>query len=87
MNKYTDNKLAEELDWIVLKNNRYKEEGFPSGTIGQLTYSYTGMRRPMYGIFEKNGKKQELFLRLNDYRVLNAFNKHDFSMLCSKICR
>ena len=40
--KYSDNRLAEELDVIVLVNNALLSRGFPSGTIGTLTYSYTG---------------------------------------------
>ena len=80
-NKYIDNRLAEELDLIVLKTQAYAQDGLPRGSVGALTYSYTGRGRPLYGRFEVNGKARELPLRLNDFRVLNAENKRDFLRL------
>ena len=71
MTKYTDNKLAEELDIIILQTSRYKEQGFFRGVLGTLVYSYTGKRRPMFGEFIKDGKRKELALRLHDFRVLD----------------
>jgi hypothetical protein len=85
MDKYTDNKLAEELDLIVLPTNRHKERGFSRGDIGTLVYSYTGLRRPMFGEFKKSGNKAELSLGLRDFRVLNPTSVKDcklFSNYC-----
>lgn len=81
MDKYTDNRLAEELDLIVLTTNRHKETGFVRGAVGTLIYSYTGLRRPMYGEFKKSGKRVELKLGLRDYRVLNPFSEKDIRLL------
>ncbi|MBO5027905.1 MAG: hypothetical protein J6C79_05220 [Clostridia bacterium] len=80
--KYSDNRLAEELDVIVLVNNTLLSRGFPSGTIGTLTYSYTGKRRPFYALLSRaDGVRAELPLRLRDFRVLNAENRHDRTLM------
>ena len=77
MDKYQNNRLAEELDLIVLTTNRYKETGFSRGSIGTLIYSYTGLRRPMFGEFKTRDERVELSLRLNDFRVLNPSAEKD----------
>ena len=80
--KYSDNRLAEEFDLIVLTNNALLTRGFPSGTIGTLTYSYTGKRRPFYALLPcADGKRSETPLRLRDFRVLNENNPHDRSLI------
>lgn len=80
--KYLDNRLAEETDLIVLTNNTHKEAGFPSGSVGTLTYSYTGRGRPLYGLLlGKDGIRKEQALRLNDFRVLDENKKRDFSLI------
>ncbi len=80
-NKYIDNRLAEELDVIVLKTQAFAEQGLPRGSLGKLTYSYTGRGRPLYGSFKIGDTAREVPLRLNDFRVLNAENKRDFLRL------
>lgn len=80
--KYFDNRLAEEFDLIVLVNNAHKSDGFPSGSLGTLTYSYTGRGRPLYGLLiDSEGERREQALRLNDFRVLNEHNKRDRSLM------
>ena len=80
--KYSDNRLAEEFDLIVLKNNALRARGFPCGTIGTLTYSYTGKRRPFYALLSSaNGERAETPLRLHDFRVLNENNSRDRALM------
>lgn len=80
--KYLDNRLAEETDLIVLTNNAHKEDGFPSGSVGTLTYSYTGRGRPLYGLLlNVDGVRKEQALRLNDFRVLDERKKRDCSLI------
>ena len=85
MDKYSDNRLAEELDLITLTTNRYQEKGLSRGDVGTLIYSYTGLRRPMFGEFQKRGTRTELALRLRDFRVLNPTSEKD-CRLVSKYC-
>ena len=82
-NKYIDNRLAEELDVIVLKTQAFAHEGLPRGSLGALTYSYTGRGRPLYGRFEIGDTAKEIPLHLNDFRVLNAENKRDLPKLAA----
>ena len=84
MDKYIDNKLAEELDLIVLTKNRHREEGLPKGSVGTLTLSYTGMRNPMYAEFIfSDGKRKEIRLKIDDYRVLNPYRDNDVSIIAN----
>lgn len=77
-NKYVDNRLAEEFDVIVLVNNTHKARGFPSGSLGTLTYSYTGRGRPLYGLLiSEDGQRREEPLRLHDFRVLDEGKRRD----------
>ena len=46
MDKYIDNKLAEEMDLIVLTTNGHLREGLPRGSVGTLIESYTGHEKP-----------------------------------------
>ena len=86
--KYSDNRLAEEFDLIVLTNNTHKDRGLPSGSLGTLTYSYTGRGRPLYAIFvSPNGQKTEEALKLSDFRVLNEYNRRDSSLICEYLRR
>ncbi len=81
-NKYIDNRLAEEFDLIVLTNNTHKNVGLPSGSLGTLTYSYTGRGRPMYAEFiNESGNRIEEALKLRDFRVLNEKNQRDLSRI------
>ena len=81
-NKYNDNKLAEEFDLIILTNNTLAKEGLPQGTLGTLTYSYTGAR-PLYAEFAlADGSKKEKAVDLEAFRVLNINSKKDLSIVC-----
>lgn len=81
-NKYNDNKLAEELDLIVLLNDTHKQSGLQSGALGTLTYSYTGKQTPLYAEFAlADGTKKEEPLSLTDFRVLNEKNEKDLSVI------
>ena len=81
-NKYCDNRLAEEFDIIVLINNAYKRNGFPSGSLGTLTRSYTGRGRPLYGLLiNEAGARKEQALKLHDFRVLNEEKSRDCSLI------
>lgn len=86
--KYLDNRLAEEADVIVLVNNTHKENGFPSGSLGALTYSYTGRGRPLYGLLlAPDGQRREEPLRLNDFRVLDGSKRRDRTLLTEYLAR
>lgn len=86
--KFFDNRLAEEADMIVLTNNSHRDCGFPSGSLGQLTYSYTGRGRPLYGLLiDEDGKRREQALRLRDFRVLNEDNRRDRSLIAAYMSR
>ncbi len=87
-NKYNDNKLAEELDTIVLVGNRHACHGLPEGTLGTLTYSYTGMNRPLYAEFAfADGTRREEALELQDFRVVNERDEKDLSLLVAYLRR
>lgn len=80
--KYNDNKLAEELDLIVLTSDSHEKNGFPKGTLGTLTYSYTGERNPLFAEFAiADGTKREERLSLSDFRVLDEKNAEDLSII------
>lgn len=81
-NKYNDNKLAEELDLIVLVRDNHALNGLPCGSLGTLTYSYTGEQNPLYAEFAfADGTKKEERLALKDFRVLNERNERDLSII------
>ncbi len=80
-NKYNDNKLAEEFDLIVLTSNALANEGLPQGSLGVLTYSYTGLH-PLYAEFAlADGSKKEEKIDLEGFRVLNIKSKEDLSIV------
>ena len=81
-NKYNDNRLAEEFDLIVLTNDTHKAQGLPLGSLGTLTYSYTGTDKPLYAEFAAaDGSQFERELSLQDFRVLNVQNASDLSIV------
>ena len=81
-NKYNDNKLAEEFDLIVLTGDSHAANGLPKGTLGTLTYSYTGFDRPLYAEFAAaDGSRFEEAIALSDFRVLNERNERDISVI------
>ena len=81
-NKYFDNKLAEEFDLIVLTNDEHISTGFPKGSLGTLTRSYTGKNRPLFALLtDCHGEKREEPLALTDFRVLNEKNSYDLSLI------
>ena len=80
--KYNDNKLAEEFDTIVLVDDTHAANGLPVGSLGTLIFSYTGKDRPLYAEFAlADGTKREEKLALNDFRVLNEFDKNDLLLV------
>ena len=81
-NKYNDNKLAEEFDLIVLTGDAHAMNGLPKGTLGTLTYSYTGFDRPLYAEFAAaDGSRFEEAIALSDFRVLNERSERDISVI------
>ncbi len=86
-NKYNDNKLAEEFDLIVLTNDALAKNGLPCGSLGTLTYSYTGGNAPLFGEFAfADGTRKETPLSLHCFRVLNANKKEDLHLLSAHLC-
>ena len=84
MDKYIDNKLAEEMDLIVLTNDSHVKQGLPKGSVGTLIDSYTGHDRPLYGDFEYgNGRHRETALGLHDFRALNPKSAYDLGVIAS----
>lgn len=82
--KYIDNKLAEEMDLIVLTTNGHMREGLPEGSVGTLIDSYTGHDKPLYGEFCTNGgAHKEAALGLYDFRVLNPRSPNDVGIIAS----
>ena len=77
-NKYTDNRLAEIADEIILVRSTAE---FPSGTVGLLSKDYTGRGRGFEGLFGKDGKP--VALKMNEFRVLRPDNKKDLSRIFS----
>lgn len=86
-NKYTDNKLAEEMDWIVLINDSLKNQGVCRGALGTLIQSYSGKERPLYATFEKGDVLEEMAVGLNDFRVLNVKSPQDLSIVIEYLKR
>ena len=87
-NKYNDNKLAEEMDLIILLDDAHKERGLPNGSLGTLTYSYTGKHNPLYAEFAcADGTKKEEPLSLHDFRVLNEKDERDLSVIIAYLKR
>ncbi|MBQ5926921.1 MAG: hypothetical protein IIX01_03245 [Clostridia bacterium] len=74
MDKYTDNKLAEEYDFVLLLKDK---TAVKKGSVGRLVQSYTGKRRPMYALFQS----KEIPLFLKDFRVLNPDESKDLQIL------
>ncbi len=80
--KFNDNKLAEEWDLIVLTDDTCAPLGLPRGSLGILTYAYTGKDNPLYGEFAfADGSKRETPLSLRDFRVLNVRDKKDLPLV------
>lgn len=87
-NKYTDNRLAEEFDLIVLTNDELQNRGLPLGSLGTLTYSYTGKGRPLYAEFAaSDGTTFEEPLALDGFRVLNERNARDLSLITAYLAQ
>ncbi len=84
MDKYIDNKLAEEMDLIVLTTNGHVKQGLPRGSVGTLIDSYTGHDKPLYGDFSVGGgRHKEAALGLYDFRVLNPADMRDVGIIAS----
>ena len=86
--KFNDNKLAEEFDLTVLTDDGHKHHGLPHGSLGTLTYSYTGKNKPLYAEFAvADGTRVEEPLSLYDFRVLNERNARDISLITEYLKR
>lgn len=87
MDKYIDNKLAEEMDLIVLLTDKHRKDGLPEGSVGTLIDSYTGHDKPLYGDFvlcgENGGRHLEEALGLYDFRVLDPKSARDLPIIAS----
>ena len=84
-NKFNDNKLAEELDCIVLTKASHS---FPKGSLGTLISAYTRMDRPLYAQFtHPDGTSVVTPISLHDFRVLNTRNHNDLQLLLSPFNR
>ena len=82
-NKYTDNRLAEELDLVLLTNDNFMKNGLPFGSLGTLISSYTGKNNPLYILFNTDNGKIEQAVSLRDFRVLNEKDDLDASIIVS----
>ena len=81
--KYSDNKLAEEFDCILLTK---PQKGLPIGSLGTLICSYTRTDKPLYAEFAcADGTSAIAPLSLQDFRVLNERNQSDLQILLSFI--
>lgn len=80
-NKYNDNKLAEEFDWIVLLNDKHRANGLSRGDLGTLTKSYTGNGKPLYAAFGSGEYWQETAVGLDEFRVLDVRAPRDLSLI------
>ncbi len=86
MTKYTDNKLAEDYDFIVAINRRHEKEGLKKGALGILIESYTHPKRPLYGLFlQESGHQEEFALSLKDFRVLDIRVPSDLQLILSYV--
>ena len=84
--KYTDNRLAEEFDLIVLTDDTHAKRGLKAGALGTLTRSYTREDEPLYAEFAfADGTRREEALTLWDFRVLNEQNAGDLSMIINRL--
>ena len=83
MDKYIDNKLAEEMDLIVLTTDTHEKQGLPKGRVGTRIDSYTGHDKPLYGDFRKGKKHLEAALGLHDFRVLDPDSPRDIGIIAS----
>ncbi len=80
--KFNDNKLAEEFDLIILTDDALEKIGLPQGSLGTLTYSYTGGSNPLYAEFAfADGSRREERLSLQAFRVLDVRSPEDLSLV------
>ena len=85
MDKYTDNMLAEEFDYIILIKDKPNDALF-GGALGVLIDSYTRHDKPLYGLFAcENGENKEVALSLFDFRVLNPRVSVDIKLIADYV--
>ena len=87
MDKYIDNKLAEEMDLIVLTTDRLRAKGLPAGSVGTLIDSYTCHEKPLYGDFAVGCRHLETALGLRDFRVLDPRASRDAAVIADFLRR
>ena len=80
-NKFTDNRLAEELDLVLLTSGDFIKNGLPKGSLGTLISSYTTKNKPLYIQFDTDLGKIEQAVSLSDFRVLNEHDDYDASII------
>ena len=85
--KYTDNKLAEEFDLIVLLNDNHKPNGLEKGALGTLISAYSQNNRPLYATFENGNCTIEEPVALNEFRVLNIHRQDDLGIVTAYLKR
>ena len=83
MDKYIDNKLAEEMDLIVLTTDTHEKQGLPKGSVGTLIDSYTGHDKPLYGDVRKGKKHLETALGRHDFRVPDPYSPRDIGIIAA----
>lgn len=79
--KFTDTKLAEELDLILLTTDRFTHLGLKKNTVGTLVKAYQGDAGPLIAQFYLDTRILEQALSLKDFRVLNERDKEDIAIL------
>lgn len=86
--KYTDNKLAEEFDLVILVNDEHKKIGLPEGSLGTLIASYERTDKPLYVDFQDDGGAHfQAPVALADFRVLDVKNSVDLSLVTKYLRR
>ena len=85
--KYTDNKLAEEFDLIILLNDNHKSSGLEKGTLGTLISAYSQSNRPLYAAFERDNRTVEEPVGLHEFRVLNVKHQDDLGLVTAYLKR
>ena len=80
-NKYNDNRLAEELDLVLLTSSHFTDNGLPKGSLGTLISAYTNKYKPLYIQFDTDKGKIEQAVNLLDFRVLNERDDYDASII------
>ena len=85
--KYTDNKLAEEFDLIVLLNDDHQSNGLEKGALGTLISAYSQSNRLLYATFDRGNRRVEEPVGLHEFRVLNIKRPDDLNIVTAYLKR